>query len=350
MVIIMPARRLDFKTLRAEADFAVVLKAYDIDLQKDGTRPGQFKALCPFHEDSKPSLKVNTEKNIYHCFVCDAKGNVLEFVQNMDKSEIRAAAIKLADICGLQSGDNPTSTTRKATQKTSTVKTADPVKKAETAATSEPKNPDEPATNTTLSFTLRLEHPPELLAWLAERGINSEAVETFGLGQVSAKSKSIGGRLAIPLHNKEGDLLGYSGRFVGDTIPDDSPKYILPKGFHKEIELFNLHRLLAQPEPKKFVVLFESYFSVIRHHSRIPAVSPMGRDVLPQQVNLLREAGFTKVLVVFDGDDPGRNGARASAALLAPHFWVRVVDLPDGVKPHRLSWEELRPLLLDAWQ
>ena len=78
MVIPMTAPRLDFKRLRAEADFSAVLASYDIEMKKDGTRPGQFKALCPFHDDKDPSLKINTDKNIFHCFVCEAKGNVRE--------------------------------------------------------------------------------------------------------------------------------------------------------------------------------------------------------------------------------------------------------------------------------
>ena len=357
MVITMTAPRLDFKRLRAEADFSAVLASYDIEMKKDGTRPDQFKALCPFHDDKDPSLKINTDKNIFHCFVCEAKGNVLEFVMKMDSVDIRPAALKVASLCGL-GGEAPlpqgkakagvkakASVAGKAAAKPAKVEPAATPDKTPVADTPPADGP-----NQALSFELKLDQSAELATWLSGRGLDAAAVLTFGLGQVSARSKSIGGRLAIPIHNQEGALIGYCGRYIGDTIPDDVPKYILPKGFRKEIELFNLHRVRSLSPVPDFVVLFESFFSVMRHAAHVPAVSAMGRTISEAQVALLREMGIARVVVVFDGDEPGRQGGRDAAAALAPHFWTRVVDLPLGTKPHHLDWENLRPQLRAAWR
>jgi DNA primase len=356
MVIRMTALKLDFKRLRAEADFAVVLGSYGIDLRKDGSRPGQFKALCPFHEDKDPSLKVNTDKNIYHCFVCEAKGNVLDFVMNMDGIGIRPAALKVASLCGL-GGEAPLPPTKLK----SSVKTKTGVGKAaaDTAGAAKAPDPEKAiaadtsaadASNPVLSFALKLEDTAELATWLLGRGLSATDVATFGLGQVSARSKSIARRLAIPIHNRTGDLVAYCGRYIGDTIPDDVPKYILPKGFRKDLELFNLHRVTGLSPAPNFVILFESFFSVMRHGAHVPSVSAMGRTISEAQIALLRDAGITKVVVVFDGDDPGRLGGREAAGALAPYVWTRVVDLPLGTKPHHLAWEDLRPLLRAAWR
>ena len=351
MVNPMPSRRLDFKALRAHADFARLLDAYGIALQKDGSRPGQFKALCPFHEDSNPSLKVNTEKNIFHCFACGAKGNVLEFVMEMDGIEIREAAAKVADICGLEH-PSPSGQAKAAGTATSR-RSRRHDRQAPAPPPAEPETPAEadalPVANPPLSFTLQLLQDAELTLWLKDRGIDDTAIERFGLGRVSTRSRTLGGRLAIPLHNREGQLIGYCGRHVGDDVPADIPKYILPKGFRKELEVFNLHRYLAAPPPQRFAVLCESFFSVIRHAEHLQMLSVLGRSIAPEQVSLLREAGITRILVAFDGDEPGRKGARSVAAELAPYFWTRVVDLPDGVKPHHLPWTELRPFLAEAW-
>lgn len=43
-------------------------------------RDGSFFAMCPFHSDSRPSLKVNREDNTWRCDVCDASGDSLAFV------------------------------------------------------------------------------------------------------------------------------------------------------------------------------------------------------------------------------------------------------------------------------
>lgn len=348
MVNPMPSRRLDFKALRAQADFARVLAAYDIEAVPDGSRPNQLKALCPFHEDTNPSLKVNTERNIYHCFACGAKGNVLDFVMAMDGSDIRAAARHLADICGL-SPDPASTPHRRATSKRSAPAAAEPAP----PTASETPEPDTAASEVTvnppLSFTLKLTQDDELTAWLAAHGIDAQAIETFGLGRVSKRSKTIGERLGIPLHDAAGQLIGYCGRCIDPERPDDRPKYILPKGFRKELEVFNLHRYRASPPPAPFAVLCESFLSVMRHAAHLTMLSTFGRTISAQQIALLKDSGVERVLIVFDGDEPGRTGARAVAAALAPELWTRVVDLPDGAKPHQLTWDELRPFLVDAW-
>lgn len=352
MVTPMPSRLLDFKDLRARASFERVFDAYGIELKKDGTRPGQFKALCPFHEDENPSLKVNTDKNVYHCFACEAKGNVIDFVMAMDGIAIRPAAMKVASICGIDT-DTPLPRPKAGKGKVGSAPmgaTAAAVKPP-APATTEPVAAEEPqGPNKPLGFVMKLEDTPELTAWLTSRGLDASVVETFGLGQASAKSKSIGGRLAIPLHNAGGQLIGYCGRYIGDDVPDDVPKYIMPKGFRKELELFNLHRVKALSPAPRFVVMFESFLSVMRHAAHVPSVSPMGRTVLPPQIELLRETGIDTVIVVFDGDEPGRAGGRETAAQLAPHVWVRVVDLPLGQKPHQLAWEDLRAHLRAVWR
>lgn len=343
----MSAQRLDFKQIRADAEFATVLASYDIDLQKDGTQPGQHKALCPFHDDSRPSLKVNTERNIYHCFACDAKGNILDFVMEMDGTDIRTAARKVADLCGL-AGATPVRKAKRKPRQTS-AKPAPPPAAPETPVGQAAADP--PAPNPALTFTLKLEQPRSAVDWLAGRGLDAATIEHFGLGVASQKSKSIAGRLAIPIHDQTGQLVAYCGRFIGDELPDaDTPKYVLPKGFRKDIEVFNLHRYLAAPPERPYAVLFESYFSVFRHHQHVAALSVMGRSISPTQIAKLAEAGIARVLIVFDGDDPGRDGARSIAGALAPTLWTRVIDLPEGVKPHHLTWAELRPYLLSAWQ
>src|SRR5687767_11474720 len=92
---------IDFSFLRAEADFLVVLAHYGIEVHGTGV---QRQALCPFHADRKPSLKINLGRKIFHCFGCEASGNIIEFVrlkEGLDEDEPRAAARKLADICAI---------------------------------------------------------------------------------------------------------------------------------------------------------------------------------------------------------------------------------------------------------
>ena len=207
--------------------------------------------------------------------------------------------------------------------------------------------------NRVLSFELKTELDDALKAWLEGRGIDHHAQKEFGLGRASKRSKTIADRLAIPIHNANGELVAYCGRYVGDDVPDDEPKYKQPPGFRKELEIFNLHRAVGQIDKFKTFLVFESYFSVMRFYRNASCISFMGRSASAQQVDLLIEqmkaAGFRKAVIIGDGDEPGRQGARAIAGALAPDFWTHVLDLDDGVKPHHLDWDELAAQLRENW-
>lgn len=55
-----------------------VAKKYGLDTDNKG------KTTCPFHNDSDPSLILNNSKNIYHCFGCGAKGDIITFIKQME--------------------------------------------------------------------------------------------------------------------------------------------------------------------------------------------------------------------------------------------------------------------------
>lgn len=94
----------------------------------------------------------------------------------------------------------------------------------------------ETAVNKPLTFQLKsvdCSHP-----YLSERGITKETAEYFGVGFFPGKG-SMNGRIVIPIHNQHGKLVAYAGR----AIDGSEPRYKLPAGFHKSLELFNLHRV-----------------------------------------------------------------------------------------------------------
>ena len=63
----MSQRGVNYKHVRSNANFTAVAAHYNVVLAGKG---GQIAGLCPFHEDTKPSLKVNVDKNIFNCFAC----------------------------------------------------------------------------------------------------------------------------------------------------------------------------------------------------------------------------------------------------------------------------------------
>ncbi len=327
----MPSIRVDFKHVRANASFEKVAEHYQMTLAGKGD---QRASLCTFHDEDTPSLKINVVKNIFHCFGCEAHGNILDFVTLMEggdpnnDSDIRKGALTLAEMCGIE----PTAQRHQAAN---AIKSKSPlVAKPRTTATKTVKEevasapPTEKRSNKPLSFALKLDasHP-----YLAERQLSQQIIETFGLGV--ADRGLMKGRMAIPIHNQAGSLIAYAGRWAASIVPPDTPKYLLPDGFQKQLVLFNLHRLT---ESAKRVVIVESYFSVFKLHVLgIPVVSSMGHSVSEAQCALLKDRGCEFVYLLFDGDLGGAQGIADSAPLLARQFFVNAPPVPVGFKPHR---------------
>src|ERR1041385_2075252 len=91
---------IDFAFVKENASFERVLAHYNLQTRGTGV---QRSLCCPFHPDKRPSCRVELDKKIWHCFACDASGNILEFVARMEgeAEDLRAAAVKIAEVCGI---------------------------------------------------------------------------------------------------------------------------------------------------------------------------------------------------------------------------------------------------------
>jgi CHC2 zinc finger len=97
------AHRVDFKAIKEAASFETVLAFYNIQHRGRGD---QRKALCPFHNDTKPSLNVNLRKKVFNCYPCGDGGDIIKFVAKKEypadpDGHRMEAAEKLAEICGI---------------------------------------------------------------------------------------------------------------------------------------------------------------------------------------------------------------------------------------------------------
>ena len=94
-----PSGRDDLKERIREAIDIVDLAGSYMALRRAGKG---FVGLCPWHDDSRPSLQVNPERQTYRCWVCDVGGDVFNFVMRMERLEFREALEQLADRAGIQ--------------------------------------------------------------------------------------------------------------------------------------------------------------------------------------------------------------------------------------------------------
>ena len=331
---------IDFKELRAKLRFEDVLAHYGVEIKEKG---GQHMGFCPLPNHSgkrnSPSFSANLERGIFHCFGCQAKGNVLDFavlIEGKDPGvgrELKAVALMLREkFCGTD---------------------AKPV--AAKAKTPDEEQPELPlVANAPLDFELKgldSSHP-----YLSGRGFVKETVRHFGLGYCSRGYHA--GRIAIPLHDAEGKLVGYAGRIVDDAkIDEDNPRYLLPSPrerdgslleFKKTLFLYNGFRFTSLVESMIVVEGFPSVWWLTQNgFSRV--VATMGAECSEEQAALIvshvRPGG--RVWCIPDGDKAGDKFADALLRQISPHRFVRWVRLEKDTQPTDLSVEELKARLTD---
>lgn len=338
----MPSNRVDFKHVREQASFEAVAAHYDIALFGKGD---QKTALCCFHQEDSPSLKINVAKKLFNCFGCNKHGNILDFVtyieggDPMKDGDLRKGAFKLAEICGVDPLPNAPSRASKNVAREKEKLAPSPQNNVAKQEVLSKENHG----NKLLKFILKLDAGH---AYLSERNLSNSIIETFGLGV--ADRGMMKDRLAIPIHNENGELIAYAGRYAKTDVPKGTAKYLLPEGFTKQSVLYNLHRLSLLPDgrQRQRVYVVESYFSVFKlHELGLPVVSPMGHSVSEAQCDLLANLGVDEVIVLFDGDEAGAQGVAESLPLLAQYFYVHAPVVPVGFKPHRASDDEIKDLI-----
>jgi len=80
------------ESIKAGVDLAALVRAKGIELKKNGK---SYFGLCPFHNDTNPSLSINPNKNLWQCFGCGAGGDVIRFVELIDRVTFPEAVSQL---------------------------------------------------------------------------------------------------------------------------------------------------------------------------------------------------------------------------------------------------------------
>lgn len=347
---------IDFAFVKEHADFTAVLAHYGL---KPGRprKDGEAVIPCPFHDDREPSCSISAEKRSFHCFGCEAKGNILEFVADMEglnrKTELRSAAERLAAICGiaLSPRHEPLERSRMPQDGAGSPKPGvrpPPRSNAPGAAVQRAQAASQSANmerNELRPFGLKYvshDHP-----YLRERGFDPKAAAELELGHYTGKGL-MRGRIVIAIHDWWPDeaepsrLVGFVGRWPDSDVPQEELRWMFPEGFHKSVVLYNLHRVAG----RKHLYVVEGFFDALRlHRLGYPAVALMGRSISDEQVELLWSSGCRYATVLMDGDDEGRAAAPIVHEAIGRRLYSRILAIPDGDDPASLLDETLRTLL-----
>ncbi|MEL7275560.1 MAG: CHC2 zinc finger domain-containing protein [Pseudomonadota bacterium] len=339
---------IKFDHVNTHGDFEALLGHFGLDYDKRGA---QLRLCCPFHDDTNPSFSITLEAtseakaNTWHCFGCRESGSIIDFAARMLEADLRAGAELVAEVSGCGLAPSRTAKPkrpqerRSGAKKPTTRKSARTVAKARSADPVASESPSQP--NPPLKFTLPVDEAHEAVSERVPAGL----ALTFGLGVCDPKSRSMmAGRLCVPIHDEDGALIAYAGRYLG-ADPHER-KWLLPKGFEKQRVLFNAHRVRGAGT----VVLVEGFFDAIRLHGLgTPAVACMGTAVSTGQATLLARLGVKRVVVLFDGDEEGQSAVPDAVVTLSNVAFVRAGALPVGDDPGSAREDDLRGMLSELF-
>ncbi len=332
------AKFVDFKAVKSAITMEQVLTHYGL-LDRFKKKGDSLSGPCPIHKGENPTqFRVSISKNIWNCFSdCKHGGNVLDFIARMESVSIHAAALKAIEWFHL----DPEAVSGKSHEETNETQ-APPTKSKSTPKPkeTEPRPEEQPGPNKPLKF--RLEKLERTHPYLIERELSAETLIDFGAG-FCAKGM-MAGRIAIPIHNPNGEVVAYAGRFISEPT-NENPKYKLPPGFKKSLELFNIDRA-AKESPKNPLVIVEGFFDCMKlhQHGHRKTVALMGSSMSPAQEELIREHtdANSRIILMLDEDEAGQAGREDIAARLSRFCFVKAHVFPKSdMQPEDLSAEEL---------
>lgn len=329
-------------------DIVDVISLY-LPLQKKGK---DYKAVCPFHNDTNPSLSISPARQIYKCFVCGAGGNAFTFLQEYLNISYLEAVKKVAEIGGIDVSELNFNT---------------PAKKVDEKLVPLYTMHDE--ANKIFRHLLHTKTGLAAHEYLQSRHINDSLIEEFDIGYAGRDNQLykafqnlaykevdmvrsgliIDGehgafdryrdRVMFALHDADGKVIGFSGRVYKATT--DESKYMnSPESeiFIKSKTLYHYHKAREPIKKAGFVYLLEGFMDVIAL-SRIGidnTLAIMGTALTNEHMNMIRKLSNT-VYLCLDGDRAGQSAAIKSARLLLDHqFNVKMIKLMDGMDPDEI--------------
>ncbi len=368
---------VEFKEIKQKVKFAEILEHYGL-LDQLKRKGDELIGTCPIHKGSNATqFHVSLSKNNYNCFGdCHGGGNILDFVAGMEEVDIRQAALKIRDwflgepeemeqgteevkgypqltkeqLAEHQLAKDQLAKIELANERGGDVVREDIELANEELAKEKEEDRGEETTavvmeNPPLKFSLKKLDPDH--SYLSERGLKESTISTFGLGY--CQKGMMAGRIAIPIHNDDGELVAYAGRWPSQP-PEGEAKYKLPPGFHKSLVVYNLDK--AKRLALGYgLILVEGFFDCMRVYQagshNVAAL--MGSSMSQEQERLIVEAvGIGgKVSLMFDEDEAGWACRDEVRERLSSEVYVRAIRLGgEGLQPDGLDEERIGELLL----
>lgn len=281
--------------------------------------------LCPFHSEKTPSFSVSPDRQIYHCFGCGKGGGVINFIMEIENLSFPEAVEFLAKRVGMPIPEEENSAESKKRRRMLDLNRDAArffhtcLKSPEGRAAQAYMNARQitPPTATRFGLGAAPDTWDSLRNAMHELGYRDQ--ELFEAGLVR-KGKSGGfydtfrGRLMFPVIDVRGDVIGFSGRILGDGEPKymNSPETLV---FNKSRNLFAMN--LAKKSKSGYIILAEGNIDVVMMHQAgfDSAVASLGTSLTAEQARLISR--FTnEVIIAYDSDGAGKKASQRAIGLL----------------------------------
>ncbi|HBD05820.1 MAG TPA: DNA primase [Firmicutes bacterium] len=314
---------LNIDELRKKVDIVKVISNF-IEVNKKGAN---YEAICPFHNDTRPSLKISPTKQIFNCFVCHTGGDAFVFVEKYLKIPYIEAVKKACDICG--------------------VKTDIVIKKDQVFEDNKDCFSALEDAAKYYQFYLKTNNGKEGLDYLINRGLTQEVIDKFRIGfapkdsklmierlrsnnhsiETLTKAGILSGnstsftdrfynRIIFPITDSYGRVRGFSGRTLEKTSDNKYINYPETILFKKNEILYNMYGAIPLAKKMGFLYVVEGFMDAIAI-SRVnyPAVATMGTALTIEHVNMLKRLNV-EIRLLLDCDKAGREASISCIKIL----------------------------------
>lgn len=345
----------------SRVDIVQVVSAY-VPLKRNGSR---YWGLCPFHHEKTPSFSVNGEQNLYYCFGCKAGGNVVQFVEEMERLSYREAVEFLAKQMHMpipETHEDPEYEKRRSRNERLLNANREAARWYHAQLWDEKnrgildylhKRGLDDGTIRKFGLGAAPNDWDSLTRYLEGQGYTQEELKLAGLAVVKEDSRfdMFRNRAIFPIIDLQGQVLGFGGRAMGDAMPkylntSDTPVFNKRKGVYAA-------NLLKKQRQLKRIILVEGYMDVVAlvQNGVQGVVATLGTALTNEQARLLKRFA-PEIWVSYDGDSAGQHAImRALEIFEQEAIPARVLMFPDNLDPDEFvrergmqAFNALRPL------
>ena len=314
----MPSITEIAQDLLKHVDIVKIIGSY-LTLVKKGK---DYKAICPFHDDTNPSLSISPEKQFFKCFVCGTGGNAITFVQKYEHMSFSEAVRKVSELSGYHpAGLDSYKENKPVDEKRQTLlKCLYDLNLYYQFALNAPEGKDglDYFESRHLDASMRSKYKlgyaykdgKATINFLQKKGHSIKTIEDTGITRMLSPGVFADmnqGRVTFPICDTEGNVIGFSARRIhqGDEAKYmNSPETYL---FHKTKVLYNYHIAKDVAKHKGYIYVCEGFMDIYAL-ARIgidEAVAIMGTALTNEHIALLRALNV-EVRLCLDGDLPGQ--------------------------------------------